>query len=181
MTERTASATNNATSSIRRAAPSGSASLGSESQSRNGAKIRTPIASPAHHTDHAAGKRSLAIAPERTSVPAPIVALIPMLRSAASATSRTTSRIRSIERWKPLPSRSQAPTSGAAVFPTAVAAAASALALIGRFTRNAAIAIAGHRRFPRRRNATSAIPVGGQSGVMLWPIRAKRRLNRAAT
>ncbi len=71
--------------------------------------------------------------------------------------------------------------SGATVFPTAVAAAASAVSLIGRLTVNAAIAIAGHSLRPKRRSPTTAMPDGGQRGVILRSISASFRLSSAAS
>jgi hypothetical protein len=66
------------------------------------------------------------------------------------------------------------------VLPVATTTAATVL-LSGRLTRSAATAIPGQRRRPYRRKATTAIPVGGQRGVMLSATSAIRRLARAAT
>ena len=147
--------------------------------SRNGATTRIPIASPVHHTVHALQKPPAGMPDDITKAALPIVALIVMLSSAPRPTSATTSRTRSICCRKPTRSSSQAATIGASVFPAAVRTAAGRF-VIGRLTRSAAIATPGHRRRPYRRNATSARPVGGHSGVMLRSTIASRRPSLAA-
>ena len=111
---------------------------------------------------------------------APIVALISMLASAARNTIASASRSRSSWGRNPTRSSRMAAASGASVFPAAVVAAANGVALIVRLTANAAIATPGHSRLPRRRNPTSAIPVGGHNGVMFSPTSASWRLSCAA-
>ena len=66
------------------------------------------------------------MAPETTSVVAPIVALMRVLPSAARNTIASASRRRSSCGRKPTRSRRVAAASGASVFPTAVTAAATA-------------------------------------------------------
>ena len=88
---------------------------------------------------------------------------------------------RSISLRKPTLTRSVAATSGATVFPAAVAAAASPFVLMGRLTAKAASAMPGHTRHPKRRNATTAMPVGGQSGVTFLSTSASRNPRMAAT
>ena len=147
---------------------------------RNGATTRIPIASPAHHTDQAPRNSLPSITPEASNVVAPIVALISMLASAARNTIASASRSRSSWGRNPTRSSRMAAASGASVFPAAVVAAANGVALIVRLTANAAIATPGHSRLPRRRNPTSAIPVGGHNGVMFSPTSASWRLSCAA-
>jgi hypothetical protein len=149
--------------------------------SRKGANTRTPIASPAHHTDQAESRSSDAIEPVATRTPTPIVALIVMLRSAPTNTSAIASRRRSSAGRKPIRASRVAATSGASVLPVAVTAAAAGDEVIGKLTRNAPIATPGHSREPKIRNEASAMPVGGHSGVMFCSTRATRRLSRAAT
>jgi hypothetical protein len=139
------------------------------------------MASPAHHTVHATGKRWLGIAPDATRVREPMSALIVMLNNAPRNTMAAASRTRSISRWNPTRIRSTAARSGATVFPAAVARAASTFVLIGRFTRSAATATPGHTDRPSRRKAATAIPVGGHRGVTFFSIRASSRLKCAAT
>jgi hypothetical protein len=64
--------------------------------------------------------------------------------------------------------------------PAAVAAAAIPLVLIGRLTAKAASATPGHTDLPNKMNATTAMPVGGQNGVMFLPTSASRRPTFAA-
>ena len=64
--------------------------------------------------------------------------------------------------------------------PAAVAEAARPPVLIGRLTTNAARATPGHTDLPRRRNAATAMPVGGQNGVMFLPTSESRSPNLAA-
>ncbi len=66
------------------------------------------------------------------------------------------------------------------MFPTAMLAAARADGARGRLTRKAAMATPGQTRRPRIRNATSATPVGGQTGVTWCPTRASCRPKTAA-
>jgi hypothetical protein len=120
------------------------------------------------------------VAEESSSAAVPIVALTVMLSSAPRTTSAATSRTRSICCRKPTRSSSQAASIGARVLPAAVMSAAGTF-VIGRLTRNAAMATPGHRRRPYRRNATSARPVGGHNGVMLSSTTASRSPIRAAT
>ena len=91
------------------------------------------------------------------------------------------SRHRSICLRNPTACTSVAARRGARVFPAAVTTAASAFGVMGRLTRNAPSAIAGHMRRPNTRKATNAIPVGGHSGVTLRPTTASLRLSLAAT
>ena len=148
---------------------------------RNGATVRTPIASPVHHTVQALTRLSELIAPETTSVPAPIVALMSMLARAPRKTIANASCRRSSCRRKPTLARSMAATKGASVLPAAVTAAASGPSLIGRFTAKAATAIPGHNDRPNSRNAATAIPVGGHSGVTFCSTSDRVRPIRAPT
>lgn len=118
------------------------------------------------------------MAPDRTKVPAPMVALTSMLGSAASNTIARASFNRSISLRNPTRMRREAARRGASVFPAAVAAAATREVLIGAFTRSAAIPTPGHSRRPNTRNATRAIPVGGHRGVTFSSTSAMRRLRR---
>jgi hypothetical protein len=148
---------------------------------RNGATTRTPMASPVHQTAHPAANLLAGMAPETTNVPAPIEALISMLRSAARKTMAKASCSRSISLRKPTLTRRVAATIGASVLPVAVAAAASPFVLMGRLTARAASATPGHTRHPKMRNATTAMPVGGHSGVTFLSINASRNPRVAAT
>jgi hypothetical protein len=71
-------------------------------------------------------------------------------------------------------------SSGARVLPAAMASASTTVSLMGALTTNAAARMAGHIRGPRRRKATTAIPVGGQTGVTFLSTSATRRLSSAA-
>ena len=72
-------------------------------------------------------------------------------------------------------------SSGASVFPTAVMTAANGDSVIGRLTARAPIAMPGHHRVPKSSSTATAIPVGGQSGVMFSSTSARRRLKKAAS
>jgi hypothetical protein len=138
------------------------------------------MASPAHHTAQEPGSSAAASAPDATRTPVPTEALMVMLSKAPTKTMAVASRKRSICRWKPTLASRVAATRGASVLPTAVAAAGRALVLIGRLTRKAASKTPGHTDLPSRRNAATAMPVGGQNGVMLSPTNASRRPSLAA-
>jgi hypothetical protein len=139
------------------------------------------MASPVHHTAQAAGNLLAAMAPESTNVPVPMEALISMLRSAARKTIAKASCSRSISLRKPTLTRRSAATIGASVLPAAVAAAASPFVLMGRLTARAASATPGHTPHPKIRSATTAMPVGGHSGVTFRSINASRNPRTAAT
>ena len=171
-------ATNSATASARRGHDAGSCRRNSTMLRRKGATTRTPIASPVHHTAQAEAKLVRGMASDSTSVPAPIVALISMLNSAAT-TMAMASLSRSISFRKPIANNSSTATKGATVLPAAVAAAASSEDVIVTLTRNAPRATPGQILRPMRRNATTAMPVGGHSGVTFFSISAKRSPSRA--
>ncbi len=137
------------------------------------------MASPAHHTDHAGMTSSRGMLPERTRAAVPTVALSMVLTGAAT-TMATASRTRSISVRNRNRESRVAATRGAIVFPAAVAAAAGRGSM-GAFTRKAARATPGHILRPNTRNATTAMPAGGHSGVTFSLTRASRRLSRAAT
>jgi hypothetical protein len=103
-----------------------------------------------------------------------------MLSRAPTKTMAVASRRRSISRRKPTLASKVAATRGARVLPAAVAAAGSTLVLIGRLTTKAARATPGHTDLPNTRNATTAMPVGGQNGVIFLPTSASRRPSLAA-
>jgi hypothetical protein len=103
-----------------------------------------------------------------------------MLSRAPTKTMAVASRRRSICRWKPILESRVAATRGARVLPAAVAAPARPLVLIGRLTAKAASATPGHTDLPNKMNATTAMPVGGQNGVMFLPTSASRRPSSAA-
>jgi hypothetical protein len=62
-----------------------------------------------------------------------------------------------------------------------VTAAGIGPSLIGRFTAKAATATPGHNDRPTSRNAATAMPVGGHSGVTLRSTSDKVSPNRAPT
>ena len=126
--------------------------------------MRTPIASPDHQTHHASAKPVAPSPSDNSSAHVPIVALIAMV-SGATMTSLTASRNRLSCGLKCSRRKSKAHRIGAMVFPTAIIDAVHQLGVIGRLTSTAAIAIAGHWRNPKAKKATTATPVGGQSGV----------------
>ena len=148
---------------------------------RNGATTRIPIASPAHQTDQAPQNSLASMASETSSVVAPTVAL--MMRGSQRGEEHDRERVTETVQ---LGAESHAQQQGGGrqrgerVPDRRHGGRHPRVVLIGRLTANAAIATPGHRRRPRRRNPTSAIPVGGQSGVMFSPTRASRRLSWAA-
>ena len=148
--------------------------------SRNGATTRTPIASPAHHTDHVGRKPLPWMAPDASNADEPIVALTSVLTSAAIRMDNASRNVVIASRKPTAFSRRHA-TSGASVLPTAISAAAHSGPPIVALTANAAIATAGHIWGPNVRNATTAMPVGGQNGVTLAPTSESLRLSRAVT
>ena len=148
--------------------------------SRNGAKTNTPIASPVHHTDHAGQKPPTEIsldsdegrrADRRTDRHAEQRAEEHERHDVADPIER----LMEVDPLQQPRGRERRENVAAAV------TAAAADVDIGRFTKNAAIATPGQHRRPYRRNATTAMPVGGHSGVTLCWIKASRRLKRAAT
>ena len=123
------------------------------------------MASPVHQTAQVDQKFARGTDPKRTSTELPIVALNAMPPSAPIRIRAAASRSRSSSRRKPTRRKSSTATSGATVLPAAMAAAATGDGPIGRLTAKAARAMAGQAPRPIRRNATRAIPVGGQTGV----------------
>jgi hypothetical protein len=137
----------------------------------NGATNSTPIASPAHHTDHVSrrSRRSISLVTQSDAVPH--VALRSMAPSAAPKISQRTSRTRSSADRKSTRWRRVAAASGARVLPTAMTTAASAAPSL-RLVASAPSATAGQTRRPNAKYATTATPVGGHNGVTTSPMSA---------
>ncbi len=125
---------------------------------------RAPIASPSHQWRHAPANSAHVRTPAEQKLSVPMVALTAVLAMAASTTRPSTSRSRPIELSNATTRRSRnAPASASRVFPAATPAAAAGGATVERLTRKAPSATPGHRRYPKRRRAASAIPVGAQT------------------
>jgi len=104
-----------------------------------------PMASPVHHTSQLEPKWPAATAPEKTRLAVPREALIVVAAvPAASKVRASLGRASSVRNWSRRSSHTA--TTGAAVLPTAMPAAATGDGLIGTLTANAAKARAGHKR-----------------------------------
>ena len=147
----------------------------------SGTTIMTPIASPTHHARQVSSALDAPTTPPRRRLDTPTVALIPVLTTAASPMSTSTSRTRPTEGYPPV-SRfiAQAPARASSVLPSAIPHATAAGAPMPTLVTSAPIATPGHSRYPKRRIATSEIPLAGQTSVAK-PLTASMRNPRRAT
>src|SRR3989441_10258171 len=111
-----------------------------------------------------------------------MVALTIVLRVAARAASKKTSRARS-NAARPLANRftKYAPTSPSSVFPRPMPIEVATEPAVVRFARNAPRKMPGQTWYPILKNAANAIPVGGQTGVALACTKASFSPSLAAT
>src|SRR6266581_773642 len=130
-----------------------------------GTTMSTPIPSPSHQTSHAGPNFNHGFTLVKYKVVTPAVAATLVLTTAPNMTSMRTSRTRPSDFWNPGRRRSKnAANKALEVFPAAIAIAAPWGMGVKKFTRNAALAMAGHIPYPHTSKAASAIPAGGQTG-----------------
>src|SRR5262249_16947298 len=136
-----------------------------------------------HQSTHADPYGEAADEPAIASVVTPFVALIAVHRKAAMTVNQRTSPARSNVERKSTLRRRETATTASRVFPTAIAAATGIEASpLVAFAMKAPSAIAGQKRGPRRSSAASAIPVGGQTGVMTpWATESSSPTRAAPT
>jgi len=145
-----------------------------------GASTSAPSRSPVHQVTRAIGSAEVGINPDNQRLHEPTTALQSAPSGAAvSRKVRTCLMSSSCGREPVLRRRREDATSASSVLPVAMATAAVRGTEVAALARRAAMAMAGQYRISSMVSAAMAIPVGGHTSEMLWPIEAYLSPSRA--